>query len=103
MINMTPIARVRSSRVEPIDDDWDSVTASIELDDAFDESALEGIETFSHAEILFHFDRIPDDAVERGTRHPRNNPAWPRVGIFAQRNSARPNRIGATIVRIRSR
>ena len=34
------------------------------------------------------------------SRHPRGNPAWPSVGIFAQRAKARPNRIGATIVRI---
>jgi tRNA-Thr(GGU) m(6)t(6)A37 methyltransferase TsaA len=103
MIAMTPIARVRSSRIEPVDDDWDSVTSSIELDETFDASAFDGLEGFSHAEILFHFDRIPEGAVERGTRHPRNNPLWPRVGIFAQRNSGRPNRIGATIVRILSR
>jgi len=43
---------------------------------------------------------VPLSAVERGTRHPRGNPAWPRVGIFAQRGSARPNRLGATIVEI---
>jgi tRNA-Thr(GGU) m(6)t(6)A37 methyltransferase TsaA len=103
MITMTPVARVRSNRDEPTDDDWDSVTATIELDEAFDESAFDGLDGFSHAEILFHFDRVPEDAVERGTRHPRNNPGWPRVGIFAQRNSARPNRIGATIVRVLSR
>jgi tRNA (Thr-GGU) A37 N-methylase len=38
--------------------------------------------------------------IEHGTRHPRNNPAWPRVGIFAQRAKNRPNRIGTTICRI---
>jgi tRNA (Thr-GGU) A37 N-methylase len=35
-----------------------------------------------------------------GARHPRNNTAWPRVGIFAQRGKNRPNRIGSTICRV---
>ena len=99
-ITLTPIGRVRSTRTEPADDDWDSVTASIELDASFDAEALDGIEAFSHAEVIFCFDRIPEWTIERGARHPRHNPAWPRVGIFAQRASARPNRLGATIVRI---
>ena len=46
------------------------------------------------------FDRIDEASVVTGTRHPRNNPAWPRVGIFAQRASRRPNRLGVTIVAI---
>ena len=33
-------------------------------------------------------------------RHPRNNPEWPEVGIFAQRAKNRPNRIGCTICRV---
>ena len=99
-IALTPIGTVRSSRTEPADDDWDSVTGSIELDASFEAEALDGLETFSHAEVIFCFDRVPEWTIERGSRHPRNNPAWPRLGIFAQRASARPNRLGATIVRI---
>jgi tRNA (adenine37-N6)-methyltransferase len=99
-IVLTPVGIVKSSRTDLQDDDWDSVTARIELAPEFDAQALDGIEAFSHAEILFHFDRVAESAVERRSRHPRGNAAWPRVGIFAQRGSARPNRIGATIVRI---
>ena len=86
--------------VVPQDDDWDAVTASIELDDAFDESALDGLDTFSHAEILFVFHQVSLEKIVPGARHPRNNPAWPKVGIFAQRGKNRPNRIGTTIVPI---
>jgi tRNA (Thr-GGU) A37 N-methylase len=32
-----------------------------------------------------------------GARHPRGNRSWPRVEIFAQRASSRPNRLGTTI------
>lgn len=34
------------------------------------------------------------------TRHPRNNPEWPAVGIFAQRGKNRPNRLGSAICRL---
>ena len=100
MISLEPIGHVHSPRRDMADDDWGDVTATIELDDAFDPVSLDGIDQFSHAEIIFHFDRMPLSGIERGTRHPRGNPAWPRVGIFAQRGSARPNRLGCTIVEI---
>ena len=34
--------------------------------------------------------------MEHGARHPRGNPDWPRVGIFAQRGKDRPNRLGVS-------
>ena len=100
MISLEPIGRVRCLKHDTTDDHWGDGAAAIELDDTFDAAALDGLDQFSHAEIIFHFDRVPEGAIERGTRHPRGNVAWPRVGIFAQRGSARPNRIGATIVEI---
>ena len=103
MITLTPIGTVRNDRKDLADDDWDAAPARIELSPDFDPDALAGIEEFSHAEVIFHFDRIAESNVERRSRHPRGNPDWPRVGIFAQRGSARPNRIGATIVRVLKR
>ena len=103
MITLSPIGRVRSARDDLRDDDWGGVRARIELDESFAPECLEGIEGFSHAEVLFHFDRVPESAVERGARHPRGNQAWPRVGIFAQRGKNRPNRLGSTIVEIAGR
>ena len=102
-ITLTPIGYVRSTRRDLRDDDWDSVKSRIELTEAFDPEALDGLEEFSHAEILFVFDRADEREITRGARHPRGNPAWPRVGIFAQRGSRRPNLLGATIVRLVSR
>src|SRR5262245_41047880 len=92
-----PIGYVHSERRAVEDDDWDRVTARIELVDRFGAEALDGLETFSHAEILFCFDRVAESDVETGARHPRGNREWPRVGIFAQRAKNRPNRLGLTI------
>jgi tRNA-Thr(GGU) m(6)t(6)A37 methyltransferase TsaA len=74
------------------------VPARIELRADLPVESLDGIEEFSHAEIVYYFDRVAESAIERGARHPRGNPAWPRVGIFAQRAKDRPNPLGITVV-----
>ena len=89
-----PIGRVSSTRHEPIDDDWDAVSATITLDDRFGVEAIAGLDSFSHIEVLFVFDQVEPESVHTGARRPRGNPAWPEVGVFAQRVKNRPNRIG---------
>lgn len=98
-ILIVPVGYVRSSRTKPEDDGWDAIPAKIELDPAqFGPDALLGLADFSHVEVLFHF-HAAKAAPESGARIPRGNPAWPRVGIFAQRAKDRPNHIGATLCR----
>jgi len=98
-----PIGYVRSPRSEPVDDDWDSVTALVELDGAlFEPDALRGLDEFSHVEVVYVFDRVTPDQVQRAARRPRGNTDWPSVGIFAQRAKNRPNRIGVTCCRLLS-
>ena len=83
--------------MEPIDDDWGDVVATITLDASrFSVASLAGLEAFSHVEVVFLFDRVPEGEHEQGARRPRGNPAWPEVGIFAQRAKGRPNRLGVT-------
>jgi tRNA (adenine37-N6)-methyltransferase len=50
--------------------------------------------------VIFLFEQVGDDQITTTARHPRGNPDWPRVGIFAQRGKNRPNRLGVTICRI---
>jgi tRNA-Thr(GGU) m(6)t(6)A37 methyltransferase TsaA len=98
---LTPIGWVRSTRAAPTDDSWDAETSRIELDAArFGPEALAGLDAFSHVEVLFRFHAADPAREEHGARHPRGNPAWPRVGIFAQRGKDRPNRLGLTICRV---
>ncbi|MEI7986530.1 MAG: tRNA (N6-threonylcarbamoyladenosine(37)-N6)-methyltransferase TrmO [Armatimonadota bacterium] len=100
MIAIEPIGFVKNIRTEAVDDNWDDIQSVIELNSEFTEAALHGLDQFSHAEILFHFHLAKDDSIVRCARHPRGNPDWPKVGIFAQRGKDRPNRIGSTIVEI---
>lgn len=101
--SLRPIAFVHAARTEVIDDFWGGTTSVIELAPDVPADSLDGIEAFSHAEVLFVFNRLAAADLTFGARHPRGNPAWPKVGIFAQRAKVRPNRLGATMVRIVSR
>lgn len=100
---VSPIGFVRATRGEVADDFWGGSVSTVELAPDVPASSLDGLEQFSHAEILFVLDQIRPDQIVTGARRPRHNPAWPEVGIFAQRAKARPNRLGATIVRILAR
>jgi tRNA (Thr-GGU) A37 N-methylase len=92
---------VRGGRADPIDDAWDAVEARIELDaKQFEAAATASLGDFSHIEVVFHFDRVPNEEINAGARHPRGRKDWPLVGIFAQRGKGRPNRIGVTVCRL---
>ncbi len=95
-ITLLPIATVVGGRTEAIDDDWGDVEASIVLDERFAPDALAGLDAFSHVDVIFHFHLVDDAKIETNARRPRGRADWPLVGVFAQRNKARPNRIGAT-------
>lgn len=99
-ITLRPVAWVRGARVQAEDDDWGGSQATVELDAAFDAEALAGLDAFSHVELIFWFHGVDPAKIVSGARHPRNNPAWPKVGIFAQRGRNRPNRLGSTICRL---
>jgi tRNA-Thr(GGU) m(6)t(6)A37 methyltransferase TsaA len=100
LIELTPIGMVKNIRQIIEDDHWGKLVSVIELDPSFSEEALLQIENFSHAEIIYYFHLVENEKIETCARHPRNNKDWPKVGIFAQRGKNRPNRLGATNVKI---
>lgn len=98
-IVLKPIATVKNSRTEPIDDNWEAIIAEIELADDIPTEAFDSISDFSHLEIIYYFDKVKNDAVVFSGR-PRGNPNYPLVGIFGQRKKDRPNQIGLTTVEL---
>ena len=97
---MAAIGEVVGGRIEAEDDAWGTSRAAIQLAPGFSAEALAGLERFSHAEIVFVFDQLPESQITTAARRPRGNPDWPLVGIFAQRGRNRPNRIGVSVCRI---
>jgi tRNA-Thr(GGU) m(6)t(6)A37 methyltransferase TsaA len=98
-ISLKPIAKVKNTRTEPIDDHWEAVIAEIELADHIPREAFNNIADFSHLEIIYYFDKVKTDDIVFSGR-PRGNPNYPVTGIFAQRKKDRPNTIGLCTVEL---
>jgi len=99
-VQMKAIGFVEAARAAIEDDFWGGEESCITLADGFPAEALNGLEEFSHVEVLFYFHSLDAAKIVTGARRPRNNPAWPEVGVFAQRTKNRPNRMGITICRV---
>ncbi|HEY7930736.1 MAG TPA: SAM-dependent methyltransferase [Acidimicrobiales bacterium] len=97
-----PVAYIRNDRAEALDDHWDDVVSTVELAQDVPSEALRGLDGFSHVEIIFFADWAEDVPPGPWHRHPRANADWPDVGVFAQRNKDRPNRILLSTVAIES-
>ncbi len=97
-LSFKPIGFVKNARVNKSDKNWGEVESMIELTSDFSPESLDGIESFSHLEILYIFHK--SNKVFIGSEHPRGDKKYPKVGIFAQRKKDRPNHIGATIVNL---
>ncbi len=96
--SVRPVAYIRNERSEALDDNWDHVVSTVELAADVPSEALWGLGDFSHVEIVFFADWADDVPPAPWHRRPRGNPEWPDVGVFAQRNKDRPNRILLTTV-----
>ena len=101
-IPVRAVAYIRNDRNEALDDNWDDVVSTVELASDVPDEALIGLADFSHVEIVFFADWAEDVPPGPWHRHPRGNAQWPDVGVFAQRNKDRPNRILLTTVAIES-
>jgi len=100
MIQLQSIGIVKNKRTEVIDDNWGEVISEIELSKDIIEESLEGIDEFSHLEIIFYMNKVDDEKAVAQFRHPRNNTELPKLGTYAQRNKNRPNKLGLTTVEL---
>ena len=99
MIALEPIGFVHSPITEGRDDGWGAVVSEIVLRPELADG-LTGLDTFSHAVVLYWMHEARFEAAQHLARHPRDRQDLPRLGIFAQRAKHRPNPIGLSVVRI---
>ena len=100
-VSLQYIGKVIEGRQDAVDDYWGDERSIIELDSQlFDATSIDGLDTFSHVEVIFHFHLVLEKDILWSSSHPRGNPKWPKVGIFAQRKKDRPNRIGVSICKV---
>ncbi len=93
-IEFRPIGRVVGGRHEIIDDRWGDVVAEIVLEPWLPDGALEGLNAFSHLEVVTFLDRASEPTGDQGRRRPRGLADLPEIGILAQRHKDRPGRLG---------
>jgi tRNA (Thr-GGU) A37 N-methylase len=99
-LSVRAVAYIRNRRSIALDDNWDDVVSEIELAADVPDEALRGLDEFSHVEVVFFADWAEDVPPGPWHRRPQGQERWPDVGVFAQRNKDRPNRILLTTVAI---
>ncbi|WP_327350783.1 SAM-dependent methyltransferase [Streptomyces sp. NBC_01304] len=100
---VTPIGTVHNDRTDvQHTDNWGAVRSTITIDERFGETCLQGLDGFSHVEVLFVFDQLPEPDDYREPRPYRGRSDLPPVGVFAGRGPRRPNRIGVTCCAVES-
>ena len=99
-ICMSPIGTVRNHVVAPKHEGWSEVVSEIVLRPELEEM-LDGIEHFSHLDILFWLDRLPEHDFKK--IHPKDRQDVPLVGVLATRTQYRPNPIALTTAKLLSR
>ena len=97
-IIVKPIGFVKNKLLEIKGSGWKTMFSEIELTSDFSNKSFDGIEDFSHLEIVFYFHKSTKTII--GNAHPRRNLNSSKVGIFAMRKQDRPNHIGITIVKL---
>jgi tRNA-Thr(GGU) m(6)t(6)A37 methyltransferase TsaA len=97
-----PIGVVRNQIPGPRYHDWAEVVSEIILDDKY-APALDGIEEYSHVEVLFYIAGVTNEQRHTLKLHPQGRADSPLVGIFATHTQFRPNPIGITVARLLER
>jgi tRNA-Thr(GGU) m(6)t(6)A37 methyltransferase TsaA len=99
-IVLRPIGYVRSRVKEPMPDGWEGVVSRIILRPEY-EPMLLGLDGYSHIIVLSWPHLVP--AEVRGSRpqfRPRDDPAYPLMGVLAMRSQTRPNPVLVSTVRL---
>jgi tRNA (Thr-GGU) A37 N-methylase len=66
---ITPIGTVRNNRTDvQHTDNWGAVRSTIAIDARFGEACLQGLDAFSHVDVLFIFDQFPEHDDHREPR-----------------------------------
>lgn len=93
-LEIEPIGWVVGGRSEVVDDAWGDVRATIELAEHVPDGALDGLEAFSHLEVITLLHEARDPGGSEARRRPRGRDDLPEVGVLAQRHKDRIGRIG---------
>lgn len=97
---LQPVGFVENTYTQRPPDGWGGTVSHLVVRPELEE-ALDGLEAFSHIEVLFWF----HEALPQGPLrvHPKSRIDLPLVGVFATRSPQRPNRVGLKVARLLGR
>lgn len=101
-ISLTPVGTVKNLVNDPKHKDWQAVTSQIVVNKEL-ETALDGVEGFSHLIIIYWMHKLPPTTQPPTKVHPKGDQSLPLTGVFATRSPVRPNPIGMTVVKLLER
>jgi tRNA-Thr(GGU) m(6)t(6)A37 methyltransferase TsaA len=99
-VSLRPIGYVRNRVKAPSPDGWADVESRIVIKPEH-EPMLLNLGDYSHIIVVFWPHEVPDDV--RGSKpqlHPRDDEAYPLMGVLATRSQIRPNPVLVTPVRL---
>ncbi|WP_371647955.1 MULTISPECIES: SAM-dependent methyltransferase [unclassified Streptomyces] len=94
------IATVVGGHLTAGDDYQGGVESVIRLNEEYPLETLQGLEEFSHIEVLWRMHLAAPQDVALHARSPRGNTAWPATGTFVHRNHRRPNQLAISHPRV---
>ncbi|MFQ6328294.1 hypothetical protein ACLMAL_19415 [Nocardia sp. CWNU-33] len=72
VFEVVPVAYVVGGRHEPTDDHWGGAEAIIRIDNSrFSEESVQGLDAFSHLEIVFRFHLTDQTDLHFGAQRPQ--------------------------------
>ncbi|MFI1765240.1 TrmO family methyltransferase [Streptomyces sp. NPDC020800] len=99
-IEVPVIGWVVDGQTGRLDDFKGGVESIIRLNPEFPKETLQGINEFSHLQVLWQFSQRSPDDVALHARSPRDNPAWPPTGTFIHHNHRRPAGLGLSFPKV---
>lgn len=97
-VSLRPIGVVRNNVTTPRPDGWETLRSDILFRDDL-ETALDGLEGYSHVIVVFAFDKVPE-AEQRLRIAARDGGRIPEQGVLATRSQLRPNPVGVSVARL---
>lgn len=91
-----------TGRMSSHTDNWGAVRSTITIDERFGEACLQGLDGFSHVEVLFIFDQFPEHGDYREAAPTAAAPTSRPLEYSPAAAPRRPNRIGVTCCAIES-
>ncbi|MEL6151505.1 MAG: tRNA (N6-threonylcarbamoyladenosine(37)-N6)-methyltransferase TrmO [Chloroflexota bacterium] len=98
-IEIQAIGTVHTAATDDVNTRWREMVSTIHIDESFI-SGLHGLDDWSHIVVIFSMHETTFDPEKHLLHRPNDRADLPEKGVFAQRSTLTPNKIGMTTVKL---